>query len=57
MLAGGARALPLLLLVLKLDLRLLGAAVVETSGIVCPGKGEVEKALEEAESSVMAARP
>lgn len=57
MLAGGARAEPLVLFVLKLDRRLLGAAVVETSGTVCPGRGEVEKALEEDESSVMAARP
>lgn len=55
---GGARAVPLLVLVLKLVRRLFGAATAEaTKGAVCPGSGDVPKGLELAGSGVSAARP
>lgn len=62
MVTGGASAVPLLVLVLKLERRLLGAAAAGTGaavmGAVWPGRGEVPKGLDVAiMSGVKAARP
>ena len=57
MLAAGAKAVPLLVLVLKLVRRLFDAAVLIELEAVCPGSGEVETALDPVGSGVMAVRP